>query len=247
MTQPAFQPSFAELLSLIADRSAGLRTAVVRADVTARVPGCPEWSLRDLVAHIGEVHRFWAATVAAGPADKWPSDEVVGDTAPHGDLLEWSAESTGVLLAALEAAGPDAGCWTWWTASGVPSTAGAVARHQVHEAAVHAFDAQEAAGHPEPLPAAIAMDGVAEFLAVAHGSSGPWPHEPARVTLHAAEGRAWPIELGDAGGGPAASADVHGPASDLVLTLYGRVPLDTLRVGGDQDLVRRLIAWPPLD
>ena len=83
---------------------------------------------------------------------------------PHGDLPEWSAESTRLLLAALGEAGPDAACWTWWPLSDAPQTAGAVARHQVQEAGVHAYDAQEAIGKPEPIPAAVAVDGVGEFL-----------------------------------------------------------------------------------
>jgi hypothetical protein len=41
-------PSFPELLFLIDDRSAALREALAAApDLEARVPGCPDWSLRD--------------------------------------------------------------------------------------------------------------------------------------------------------------------------------------------------------
>jgi uncharacterized protein (TIGR03083 family) len=134
-------PSFGDLLSLIEDRSAALRTAVAGAPVLAPVPGCPDWSVHDLVAHLGEVQRFWAAVVAAGPADGPPGDDVPGCT-PDDDLLAWSAGSTAMLIGALRQAGPDRGCWTWWTASGAPATSGAVARHQVQEAAVHGRDAR---------------------------------------------------------------------------------------------------------
>lgn len=175
---PPAQPPFHELLARIDDRSAALRKVLAGTDPGARVPGCPDWSLRDLVAHLGEVHRFWAAVVTAGPAEKRPEPGAVGDTTPQGDLAVWSAESTALLLAALEAAGPEAGCWTWWGASGAPMTAGAVARHQVQEAAVHARDAQEAAGRPEPLPAAVAVDAIDEFLTVEYGTCGAWPHSP---------------------------------------------------------------------
>lgn len=243
MTTPPLR--FTECLSLIDDRSAALRAAAIGADLTAGVPGCPAWSLRDLVAHVGEVQRFWAAAVVAGPAGEPPWDEAVGDTEPPGDLLAWSAESTELLLAVLRAAGPEAGCWTWWAASGAPSTVGAVARHQVQEAAVHAFDAQSAAGRPEPLPTGLALDGVPEFLTVGYGSMGPWPHSPAQVTFHADEGPAWPLTLGSHDA-DAPTAHVHGPASDLVLALYGRLPLDLLRIDGDLASVDRLISWPPL-
>jgi uncharacterized protein (TIGR03083 family) len=247
-------PSFPELLSLIEDRSAALRVAVTGfPDLDARVPGCPDWSLRDLVEHVGAVQRFWAAAVTAGPGDKPPSRDAVGDIAPRGDLLSWSADSTGLLLEALRAAGPDQGCWAWWGASEAPLTVGAVARHQVQEAAVHAYDAQETVGHPEPIPAAVALDGVPEFLTVSHGSSGPWPHRPARLGLHAVEGPLWLLDLTPAGAAivrgdeGSAAAVMYGSAGDLVLALYGRIPLEHIRIEGDRALVEDVLAWPCLD
>jgi hypothetical protein len=55
---------FANVLKLIEDRSAALRAAASDGDLDSRVPGCPDWSVRDLIAHLGEVQRFWAAVVA---------------------------------------------------------------------------------------------------------------------------------------------------------------------------------------
>lgn len=251
-------PSFDDLLALIEDRSAALRAAAAVTPADSRVPGCPEWSVHDLVAHLGEVQQFWAATVAAGPAVAPPDDDAVPDRTPPADLPGWSAESTGTLVAALRAAGPDLGCWTWWSASTAPETAGAVARHQVQEAAVHARDAQEAAGHAEPLPALIATDGVDEFLTVCLGACGPWPYQPTRIALSAGDGPAWLLDLGEQGAvlaGPGAdpaappepAARLAGNASDLVLILYGRLGLDAAEVGGDHGLVRQLIDWGPRD
>ena len=141
--------SFSAALALIDDRAAALRSAATAAGETVPVPGCPDWTVADLVAHLGEVHLSWAAIVAAGPASEPPPDEAIGTTEPYGDLMTWSADATARLLSALSAAGPDRMCWTWWEETGVaPNTAGAVARHQVQEAAVHAFDAQLAAGRP---------------------------------------------------------------------------------------------------
>ncbi len=39
----------------------------VAPDLDAQVPTCPEWTLFDLVQHLGEGRRSWAATIAAGP------------------------------------------------------------------------------------------------------------------------------------------------------------------------------------
>ena len=55
--------SFDDMLALIDDRSAALREAAAQAGLAAQVPGCPDWTVSDLVAHLGEVQLFWAAVV----------------------------------------------------------------------------------------------------------------------------------------------------------------------------------------
>ncbi|MEU9089891.1 maleylpyruvate isomerase family mycothiol-dependent enzyme [Streptomyces sp. NPDC048428] len=248
MTQP---PSFEELLSLVQDRSDALRSSIAGVpDQAVRVPSCPDWSLRDLVEHVTEVQRFWAAAVAAGPSEK-PPTVAPADDAPPAGLLARSAAATEELLTALRTAGPAAGCWAWWGDSGVPMTSGAVARHQVQEAAVHAFDAQLATGAPQPVPAVVALDGIAEFIGVSHGTARPWPHEPVRIGLHSAEGPSWLIDLPHpdshhVGDHHRADAGLHGSASSLLLTLHGRLPLDNLRSEGDRTTLENLLAWPDL-
>jgi uncharacterized protein (TIGR03083 family) len=178
-----------------------------------------------------------------------PTPEQRGELEPPGDILEWFDESTRLLLAALRDAGPGAPCWAWWAASGAPLTAGAVARHQVQEAAVHAWDAQETIGKPEPLPAAVAVDGLAEFLSVGLSTQGAWPHRPARIAFAAVDSPTHVIDLSPSGVtvDPAASglplATVHAQASDLVLALYGRKPFEDLRIEGDRQVLTDLAAW----
>lgn len=249
--------SFPAALALIDDRSAALRAAAIAAGMSARVPGCPDWTVADLVAHLGEVQLFWAADVAAGPASGPPAEEAVGDHEPAGDLLRWSAEATARLVTALTDAGPDQMCWTWWEEAAVaPNTAGAVARHQVQEAGVHAFDAQQAGGRAEPLPRAVAADGVAEYLTVELPTNGPWPYEPGTVVLETGAGGNWVIDLGP-GGVHVLEGDAHGQVkrtatvtadpSDMVLAFYRRDTGHRLQVDGDPDLVPQLLAWPNLD
>ncbi|MFH8466174.1 maleylpyruvate isomerase family mycothiol-dependent enzyme [Streptomyces sp. NPDC017991] len=253
-------PPFEDLLALIEDRSAALRSSVAGSpDLEVRVPSCPDWSLRELVEHVTEVHRFWAAAVAAGPSEKPPAvAPAVGPAAVSADetqstgLLARSAAATEELVAALRAAGPAVDCWTWWGDSDVPANSGTVARHQVQEAAVHAFDAQLATGTPLPVPEVVALDGIAEFIGVSHGTAGPWPHEPARIGLHAAEGESWTIDVTESGsrlvtdGGRDADASLHGSASELLLTLHGRLPLDAVRSEGDHTILENLLNWPDL-
>ena len=239
-----------EFLALISDRSAVLRAAAASApSLDARVPGCPEWTLRDLVAHLGGVQRFWESVVRAGAADGPPPESARGDLTPQGDLLEWSAASTDLLIATLRETSPDQPCWVWWMPSGAPKTAGAVARHQVQEAAVHAWDAEETIGKPTPIPAVISTDAIAEFVEVSLGSEGAWPHAPAQLTLAATEGLAWTIDLTPSGATLLATppgavpATVTAPASDLLLALFGRVPPSSLRIDGDAEIFEQMLAW----
>lgn len=244
-------PAFEDLLVLVEDRSAALRGSVADApDLDVRVPSCPDWSLRDLVRHLTDVHRFWAAAVAAGPSGQPPTLKAVAE-AGSADPVGRSAAATGELIAALRAAGPASGCWTWWGGSEVPMTSGAVARHQVHEAAVHAFDAQLAGGTPQPVPAVVALDGVGAFIDVSHGTAGPWPHPPVRIGLHAVEGASWRVDLTASGahvveGSHETDADLHGSASDLLLALHRRLPLDSLRVEGDRVALENFLSRPDL-
>ncbi|MCX5401459.1 maleylpyruvate isomerase N-terminal domain-containing protein [Streptomyces sp. NBC_00102] len=255
---------FPELLRLIDDRSSAFRAAVAAApDLDVRVPTCPEWTLLDLVRHLGEGRRAWAATIAAGP-DATSKSAPQGYPAPREReaLLAWLAESTRQLVDALREAGPDRGCWTWWGRSQTPRTCGAVARHQLHEIAVHTYDAQLAVGAPQSLPDAIALDGVEEFLFTLCTTTVAWPYRPAAVDYHVTEGCSWRnwvsgdgarvARLPVPGRGPApdgepdgVDASALGTANDLLLAFYGRIPLDSLKLNGDRDLLDRLAAWDP--
>src|ERR1700722_16709720 len=256
-TSPAPVLSFDDQLAHIASRSEALRTAAAAAGPQARVPTCPDWSVADLVTHLGEVHLFWSAVVSAGPASGPPDESLVGDRTPHGELLQWSATATARLIGALQEAGPDRGCWTWWESAGAPMTARAVARHQVQEAAVHALDAQLAAGQPQPLPPAVAADGVGEHLTVELPTNGAWPHDPERLGVDAGDGGTWLIDLGRPGArgsplsGPADAAGVAATVTarpeDFVLAFYRRPGHGELHVSGDATAFERLLNWPNLD
>ncbi|MCK8677101.1 maleylpyruvate isomerase family mycothiol-dependent enzyme [Streptomyces lichenis] len=253
-------PDFAELLRLIGERSTAFRAAVASApDLDVPVPSCPEWTLFELVRHLGSGDGFWAAIVGAGPAEAPPAEAVAARAAVAAPrereaLVAWLEESTGQLLGALREAGPERGCWTWWGASQSPRSSGAVARHRVQETAVHLYDVQLALGAPQPLPAEVALDGVEEFLTTCCATTSPWPHKPTAFDFHAtAEGRSWRLTVDGDGAHAArlqapddtAGAAVHGTAGELVLYLYDRLPAESLRIEGDAGLFDLLRAWEP--
>lgn len=260
---------FPVLLDMLDERSAAFRTAVASApSLESQVPTCPEWTLLDLVQHLGDSHRRWGATAAAGAADAPPAAIAWAGAPPasgdRDDLVAWSARSTQQLLIALRAAGPGRGCWTWWDGSQSPSTCAAVARHQLQHVAVHTYDAEVTGGATTGLPDSAALDGVDEFLSTCVATTAACPHAPCTVDHHATDGPSWRLSLSTEGararllatataalrGGarvdpPTADASLRGTASDLVLTLYGRVPVDSLDVEGDRRLFDLLLAWEP--
>ena len=201
-------------------------------DTRARpVPSCPGWSLQDLAWHLGTVQQFWALNVrerhVLGPRAT-VDDEVASDVRV---FAAWCRRATAELLGAFDEVGESSPCWTWW---GEPATAGAVARHQVQEAAVHAWDAANALGVATPLADAAAVDGVPEFLHV-HRSEITVP-PGAGVALEASDlGRTWHL-----GGEP--TVIVSATASQLVLLLNGRVPLEELDVSGDARAARATLS-----
>jgi uncharacterized protein (TIGR03083 family) len=241
--------AFPELLRCIDERSAAFHDAVRSApSLDAPVPGCPEWTLFDLAHHLGAVRRTWAAVVATG------SRPEVLPAPQRATLLDWLGESARGLVDALREAGPDRECATWWGDSQSPQTSGAIARHQVQEVTVHTYDAQLTAGTAPPLPERIALDGVEEFLTTCCATTHPWPYEPATVDYHAVEGRSWRLSLSARGvradrvdGTEPATVDasLRGTASDLVLVLYGRIPMESVKLDGDRRHLDRLFAWDP--
>jgi uncharacterized protein (TIGR03083 family) len=252
---------FPELLRLIEERSIAFREAISAApDLEAVVPTCPDWTVLDLGRHLGSVHRRWAMIVSEGPSGGGPQAEATPDPEElppdQVALLRWSAESTVQLLSALDDSGPDTRCWTWWGDSQTPQTSGAVARHQLVEAAVHTYDAQVSVAAGQPIPPYIAIDGIGEFLSTSCSTTAAWPHDLATVDVLADEGAAWRLSLSASGARVrpldevvpptrGAYASLGGGASDVLLALYGRVDLESLPSDGDRHVFSQLVEWDP--
>jgi uncharacterized protein (TIGR03083 family) len=217
-----------EILGFIEAESAAAADTISPASLDARVPSCPEWSLTELIRHLGRVQRFWATTAFKGELDpEFPAEE----TGPSGanELDAWLRASTRELLEALQTVPWDTPAWTWWKED---RTVGAIARHQVQEAAVHRWDAQLAAvGNPDPLPTELAEDGVDEFCWITRQLRGSQP-----IAFHATDTRAT-FSAGDDEPVVTASA----PASDLVLLLYGRLTPKDVQVAGDREALKAFL------
>jgi uncharacterized protein (TIGR03083 family) len=215
-----------------------------RGPLDARVPSCPDWSLGDLVWHLGGVQWFWAEVVRARATDRDGIEEP--SDVPDDRLPAWFDDVNARLIASLESTPAETRVWSW---AGGEQDVAWVARRQAHEATVHRWDAQRATGEPEPVDASLAADGIDEYFEWMFG-----PEDVQRfdgtvgVQLAPTEGETtWVVSVRDGRidlGGDAATADVtaRGSASDLLLLLWRRLGPDDVQVEGDRSALERFLA-----
>src|SRR5215467_2014078 len=165
---------FGDLLSTETERLAAL---VVLAEPTTAVPTCPEWTVRDLVAHVGRGHRWAAGLVATRATAPVPFDKSEVPREPA-DWPAWLDEGTRALVTAVADAGPDCRVWTWRP----DKTAGFWLRRMLHDELVHRADAQVAVGQAPDISAGVsaelAVDGVDDWLETVAVLSGPGGWHP---------------------------------------------------------------------
>ncbi|HEY7226187.1 MAG TPA: maleylpyruvate isomerase family mycothiol-dependent enzyme [Micromonosporaceae bacterium] len=152
-------------LAALRAEGAAFVAAVSEPDVlTAPVPSCPDWTVGELVRHLGGFyHRIRLHAGSGGADDQWPA-LAVPDEAPAADdpaVLAWLREQLAGIEAHLEALDPDLPTYNW---APRPRVAAFWHRRAAHETAVHRWDAQVATRLPEPIEAKLAGDTVAEAL-----------------------------------------------------------------------------------
>jgi uncharacterized protein (TIGR03083 family) len=157
---PLTVPATDLLLAEVTGSAATLAELAAAADPATPVPTCPEWTLRQLITHVGRAHRWAAEIVATRAAEPIPFREV-----PDGRLPDDPAERPAWLRAgaARLADAVTTGDGPVWTQLG-PGPASYWARRMAHETAVHRADGQIAVGDRPVIDPVIAADGIAEWL-----------------------------------------------------------------------------------
>jgi uncharacterized protein (TIGR03083 family) len=239
----------------ITSSTATLAGLIEGTDLTRPVPTCPEWTMRQLVTHIGRAHRWASAIVATRAAEPIPFREIPDGKLP-GDQraqAEWLNAGAAALAATVQAAGDG----QVWTHNG-PGPARYWARRMAHETAVHRADGQIAVGQRPQLDPVTAADGIDEWLGFLaepgeggdqaglaglqgkllhlhvtdEGVTGEWMIRPCAggITVEPGHGK------GDVA--------VRGPAGDLLLLLMRRFPPSdpSVEVLGDAALLDVLLA-----
>jgi uncharacterized protein (TIGR03083 family) len=211
------------------------------------MPSCPDWTIADLLSHIGRIHRYVTGIVTTRPNP--PTEHWSQMTPPPVEQrLAWFREGYPLLADALGAADPDDDVWTWATEPKVRFWS----RRMAHEIAVHRWDAQRAAGvAPDPIPTNFAADAIQEAFDILPArklgdrltGNGETIHLHCTDTAPEQEGE-WLLRLTPDGlevTREHAKGDVaaRGAASDLLLLVWGRIEPDAVEVFGDASLLTR--------
>jgi uncharacterized protein (TIGR03083 family) len=246
------------LLAEVTGSAGTLAGIAAAADPATPVPTCPDWTLRQLITHVGRAHRWATAIVATRAAEPIAFRDV-----PDGKLPDDPAERPGWLRdgAARLAEAVTAGSGPVWTHLG-PGPASYWARRMAHETAVHRADGQCAVGTRPEIDPVIAADGIAEWLGfLPVVQSAEQPGRPAPVP----EGKVVHFHVTDEGvdgewlirgvpGGVAVETGhgkgdvaLRGPASAVLLVVLRRLAPDdpAVEVLGDRSLLDGWLAATP--
>ncbi|WP_371668894.1 maleylpyruvate isomerase family mycothiol-dependent enzyme [Streptomyces sp. NBC_00289] len=228
------------------------------ADLSATVPSCPDWSLEELVRHVGGALRWVELLVRTRAAEDIPEERVPlsGGPAERGDAVAldaWLAETGEMLVGTLREAGPDTRVWAW---AGIPDS-GFWARRMTHELVIHRADAALAAGLPFDVAPEVAADAIDEWLQLVEFAQRTEPDDPANelrglgrsIHLHATDtgpslNAEWLVELTEdvlvwRRGHARATVVLRGPLTAVLLAFYRRLPLDgpEVEVLGERELL----------
>lgn len=158
------------------------------------VPSCPGWSVSDLVAHLGRVHRMLTPVIRdhrteppAAPTDHpaahpdypaaagWPAGEPPTVEPVPASLVDWFADGADTLGTLFGESRADEPAWSWSR----ECTVGFWLRMQTIEAAVHRWDIQSAVGaEASALAEVLAQDVVSQTFEVMVPARRGWRSAP---------------------------------------------------------------------
>lgn len=208
------------------------------------------WKVRDVVAHLGGIHR-WTARILTERSMAGPGFKKSKLDGP--ELCDWFDEGAALLLDLFGAADLAEPCPNF--NPGSDSTFGWWARRQAHEATVHRWDVEQALRSTTPIPAGTAADGIDEFLDTFIRTRGKQTLASTLVLSTTSPQHVWTltpstkpgridISTGRPDSEPARTVtEVAGTSESLLLALWGRQSAVEagLEVVGDSQAAESLI------
>lgn len=228
-----------------------LRDAAHHAGLRARVPTCPEWTVAELVAHQGMVHRWATASLRAEQDHDTERSYAEGIAAP--DPLSWLSEGIETLVTTLRTTPEDVAAKVFLRDAPAPLLFWA--RRQAHETTLHSVDAVAATLGRWPSPSEVsvspdlAADGIDELLSgfITRSKAKLRSQEPHTILVAAEDtGHTWSVRVSQepvvtAAGEPDATdtpvSRFRGTAVQLYLSLWNRA--DEVAVEGATDLIEQ--------
>lgn len=134
-----------------------LHDVAAAGDLTAPVPTCPDWTLKELVEHTAMVylHKVKATELGREDLAEWPPD-ISGQS-----TLAVFEDAYAQLKNMFATHDPSDHSGTWYDPD---QTVGFWIRRMAQETVIHRRDAELAVGDPTPADAELAEDGIAELL-----------------------------------------------------------------------------------
>jgi uncharacterized protein (TIGR03083 family) len=226
-------------LAAATDRFAG---ALADADLDAAVPTCPGWDVATLAEHVVAIHSWVEKILTTAQRQSDGDAHQPPDRQPR-RYADWYRQRSTAMRRLMDTVEAAAQCWNF---SGVNTTYGFWPRRQTHEVSVHTFDIAVAGGAELAIEPDVAVDGIDELLRV-FGVRMPQRGFPARLAAPVAivtddAGAAWTLDPPPTEGGAVVVSDgsrddaagsVRGTASDVLLTLWKRLPTDRITITGD--------------
>jgi uncharacterized protein (TIGR03083 family) len=234
-----FTVNYDYLKSIETDRRA-LAVIAADSDLDLSIPGCPDWTLKELLAHVSGASRWMSKCVSEGLA----AQQRILPPAPDGrdELLDWFHQSIDELLTVLSGTPPDELVWTpisgslgsvWWR------------RKAALEVAIHRTDAEQALGtNPGSIDPQLALDGIDEYAEeflplMLHAVAEPPPVTAVLLSPNDIDdSRTLPlIPAGDDTDPGDPHVEITAAAYQLLLWMWNRLPAGTLSVRGDDTVV----------
>ena len=216
----------------------------VQMALAAPVASCEPWVGADLLWHMVEVHYSWKFIVQSHLMD--PEKYVPRDKPSDDLMLQAYRDGLSELIEVLSTTDASRSCWTW---AGVHDVAWVI-RRMAHETAVHAWDAHCAAGVESQVSAALASDGIDEFVHVMlnNVAEGEAPLSGS-VHLHCTDvDGEWLIVPSSDGAlqvireHAKGACAIRGTAHELLMALWRRIPMSAVEVIGDSAVAQQFLS-----
>jgi uncharacterized protein (TIGR03083 family) len=237
-------------LDIISDESSRIVEAY-ESDRRAAVPWSDRWTVATVARHVASTHHVVAEIVRGRPeADFGLFGELQTPPKDSPEFVGWFRSGTASLLEQLSTVPADDECWSWFMPG---HRVGWWARRMALEAVVHRWDTDAAQGRNFSVAPETAADGIDEYLDVFVATVRAANDAPAGPIINLVcsdRDDRWWLDLSARGERTVsrepgdASVGISGTAGQLLLTLWGRVPLTAgVEVTGD---VGALDQWPEL-